>query len=166
MEQQNYLDETETKKLPGAINVLTILTFIGSGLGVLGGIWNCIKAQDNYEKIQKLMNSDELEKMPAFARSMINQDALEVARKSFENRIPILMASLICLAFCIYGAMQMRKLKDAGFWLYAVGEALPFAITYLFIGTAAYTMFMWIAIAISLLFIALYASQRKYLNKQ
>jgi hypothetical protein len=165
MEQQNYLDETETKKLPGAINVLTILTFIGSGLGFLGSIWSYIKAQDNYENMQKMMNSDDLEKLPAFARSMINQNALEVARKSFENRTPILITGLIFLALCIYGAIQIRKLKDAGFWFYAAGEALPFAVTYLLIGPAAYTMFIWIAIAISLLFIALYASQRKYLNK-
>lgn len=161
MEQQHYLDPTTEKKLPGSINVLTILTFIGSGLGLVGSIWAFINANKSYTDTQKLVNSDDFEKLPAFARKMYTPEMLEFMRKSAENKVPIMILSVIGCLLCIYGAMEMRKLKQSGYWLWLAGELLPF-VTTVFTGI----VFGWnfyIMIGIIALFVILYTTQRKYL---
>ena len=166
MEQQHYLDPLQEKKLPGSINVLTILTFIGCGLNLLSGVWGFLKAQKSYEDMQKLMNSDTIEKMPGIFKSMFTPEMLEVSRKSYENRLPILIITLVSTALCLYGAIEMRRLKGVGYWEWLAGELLPFLATILFVGVAAFTgFFMWIAICIVLVFVILYTLQRKYLDK-
>jgi len=161
MEQQHYLDPTGEKKLPGSINVLTILTFIGSGLGLIGSIWSFARAQKSYEDMQKLMNSDDLEKMPAFVRKMYTPEMLDFMRKSYENRFPVMILSVIGCVLCIYGAMEMRKLKQTGYWLWLAGELMPF-VAIIFTGIVMGWNF-YIMITIIALFIILYSTQRKYL---
>lgn len=161
MEQQHYLDPTAEKKLPGSINVLTILTFIGSGLGLIFSIWGFTRAQKSYEDMQKMMNSDDFEKLPAFARKMYSPESLEFMRKSYENRLPIMILSVLGCVLCIYGAMEMRKLKQNGYWLWLTGELLPFA-TFIFTGFVL-GINLYIMVIIIGLFIILYSTQRKYL---
>jgi len=162
MEQQHYLDPTAEKKLPGSINVLTILTFIGSGLGLVGSIWGFARAQKSYEDMQKMMNSDEFEKLPSFARKMYSPEMLEYVHKSYENKFPILVLSVIGCLLCIYGAMEMRKLKKTGYWLWLAGELLPFTL-FIFTGVVM-GWNLYIMVVIIALFIILYSTQLKYLK--
>jgi hypothetical protein len=59
----------------------------------------------------------------------------------------------------------MRKLKKDGFWIYTAGEILPLIGNFILLGTAQYTGVgsVIIGVAIPLVFIILYAMQRKYL---
>ena len=103
---------------------------------------------------------------PAFARNMMGdpKDYEMLMTKSLENRIPILIISLVSIALCFYGALQMRKLNKQGYLLYIIGELLPFAITIFFLGAFAMKGFgFYFSIGIALLFILLYTSQRKHL---
>jgi tryptophan-rich sensory protein len=104
--------------------------------------------------------------MPDIAKKMMGdpEQYLMMITKSFENRIPILVITLVAAALCIYGAMQMRQLKKQGFLIYVVGEILPIISTALFIGVFMFTgINMIIAMAIALLFIIMYAVNRKHL---
>ena len=44
---ENWLEEP--KKRPDTLNVISILTFVGSGIAILGQIYSFFKAQSTYE---------------------------------------------------------------------------------------------------------------------
>ncbi len=155
---------TEKTKLPGSINVLTILTFIGCGLGLISSVYNFFNAKSGLDKMEAAINSPEYENMPALAKKFLSPEALEMARKSYENRVPINLIALIGIVLCIYGAMQMRKLKAQGYTVYVIGELLPLVSFVVFLGAASLTGFAGImTICFLLLFVILYTTQRKYL---
>jgi len=158
--QETFLEEP--KKIPDMLNVLTILTFIGSGIGVISSIWSCVKAQDSYDKMVDAQSK--LDSMPDFAKKMMGPEMVEMTRKALENRIPILILSLLSYALCIYGAIQMRQLKKAGFTIYLVGELLPIVAGAIFIGIGTFGGFAIVGYLIYAVFIILYATQLKYLK--
>jgi len=143
------------------LNVLTILTIIGSAMSLLSSIWGYFSADKNYEQIEKTMKSADYDNAPNFVKGMINQNTLELARKSLENRIPLLIVGVIGSILCLYGAIAMRKLKKDGFLLWLIGELLPLIATLLFIGLGAFSGFSLLGLAFPVLFIALYATCRK-----
>lgn len=159
-------DENNAPKLPSGLNVLTILSFIGCGLQLLGTLWTFFNAKKSYDGIDKLTEQMNSGTMPGWAKRMMGdpETMVEMIRKTYENRIPIVLLSLVAVALCFYGLLQMRKLKKQGFLLYTIGEVLPFLTQFLFIGAFAFSGFsMYFGIAIALLFILLYSMQRKHL---
>ncbi len=167
MEQQekSFLEAFDEKKNASTLRTLTVLTFIGSGLLMIFAVWGFFTAKQSYDAMDKLMSSGDLDKIPAVLRGLYTQEALEVARKTYENRLPLLALNLVSGALCLYGAIRMRALKAEGFIAWLIGELLPYLGYAIFIGTAPFKgMFFWIGAAINVLFIALYASQRKHLS--
>jgi hypothetical protein len=159
-------DENAKPKLPTGLNVLTILTFIGCAIQLLGSLWSFFTAKKSYDGLDKLSEQMNSENMPGWAKSMMGdpENMIQMITKSYENRIPIVLLSLVAVALCFYGALQMRKLKKQGFLLYTIGELLPFVTQFLFIGAFAFSGFaMYFGIAITVLFLLLYTMQRKYL---
>jgi hypothetical protein len=158
---ENLLEEP--KKLPSMLNVLTILTFIGSGMGVIGAIVGYFTAAGNYER--QLQMQDKMADMPAIVKNMMGPDPVETARKQLENRLPIMLLTLVGSLLCLYGAIQMRKWKKTGFSIYIIGDLVPFLAIFIFIGMGAMSGFAMIfSIVITLVFIILYATQLKYLK--
>lgn len=153
----------EPRKLPEMLNVLTILTFIGSAIGILTNIYYLAAAQRIYAA--SMANQEKIESAPAIIRNMQGPDPVGVIQRTFDNRIPIGLLGIVATVLCIVGAAQMRKLKKTGFYIYLIGEVLPIIVTYIFIGTAALT---GLRLIFSVLFIAvfliLYTSQVKYLR--
>ena len=170
MNEENTADvlnyDENKPKLSSGLNVLTILTFIGCALQLIGSLWTFISAKSSYDKIDKLSEQMNSEKMPGWLKSMMGdpETMIKMITKSYENRIPIILLSLVAVTLCFYGALQMRKLKKQGFLLYTIGEVLPFLTQFLFIGAFAFSgVAMYFAIGIALLFILLYSMQRKKL---
>lgn len=98
MSENENLDANtnETQGRPTFLTVLCILTFVGSGLGVLGGILG-------------LVGSSALATFaPAAAGGSIIWSLL----------------SLVASALCLFGAIQMWGLKKMGFTLYLAGSAI------------------------------------------
>ena len=159
-------DENIKPKLPTGLNVLTILTFIWSAIQLLSSLWGFFSAKKSYDGIEKLSEQLNSENMPGWAKSMMGDPdtMIRMITKSYENRIPIVLMSVVAVALCFYGALQMRKLKKQGFIFYTIGELLPFLTQLLFIGAFAFAGFMmYFFIAFALLFILLYSMQRKHL---
>jgi len=142
--------------VPSGINVLTILTFIGCGIGFLGSIWQFFSAKRNLDRMEEMINSGNY-------KNMMSPEALEVARKTYENRVPVTLIGLVAIVLCLVGAIQMRQLKKQGYLLYLVGEILPIVGMLVFIGMGAFRGFGVLALCIPLLFIILYTVQRKHL---
>ena len=165
---QDFLTQPDGKPVvPGGLNVLTILTFIGSGLGFLGVCWNFFNAKKGIEAMENMINSPQFDSMPAFAKKFYTPEALELARKAYENRIPITLIGLIGIGLCVYGAIQMRKRKMQGYYMYVIGELIPFVVNTILLGVGFITgMSGLIGVAFAILFVLLYTMQRKHLTEK
>ena len=162
-EISNGMDE---EKIPSTVNTLTILTFIGSGFGIISGVWSYVKSASNLAKMEEVVSKPDFEKLPDFAKKMYSPEALELYRKLDINKLPLAIINIISCLLCIYGALEMRKLKRSGFYTYCIGEILPFFGTLLFVGISFFTAgwSAYIGLGFAALFIALYAFQLKYIS--
>ena len=158
--------EFDKPLLPGGLNVLTILTFIGSAIQLLFGVFGFFSAEKSYKEKDKVLAQMNSAEMPGWVKSMMPsmENYEEMITKSYENRLPIFILGVVAVSLCVYGAMQMRSLKKQGYLFYIIGQLLPFATSALFIGTFAFagTVF-FIMVGFTVLFILLYTAHRKYL---
>ena len=156
-----FTDETTGPEY-GSLKTLTVLTFIGSAIGFCGGIWQFIHAEKGVADMEAAMNNPDL---PDFAKKMMTPEALEAAKLQAANKLPLLIIGLLGVILCTVGAMQMRKLKQQGYYLWLIGEILPVIGSVLFLGAAAFSggFMVYIIYGILVLFIILYTLQRKYL---
>jgi hypothetical protein len=158
---ENWLEEP--KKLPSMLNVLTILTFIGNGLGFFSAFYSYFSAASNYDKV--VQAQDKIDQMPDWAKKMMGPDPVGNARRMLDNRLPIMLLTLVGCLLCFYGAWEMRKLKKTGFTIYIVGDIVPFISLFIFIGASALTGFTGIfTLIIVVVFVILYATQLKYMK--
>jgi hypothetical protein len=153
--------EEEKPTLSSGLNVLTILTFVGSGLALVSAFWTYFTVEKSYQAILKAQEN--MENAPAFLKGLMGPEMVENARKSVENKLPILVLTVVGAALCIYGALEMRKLKKQGFILWLAGELLPIVASVIFLGFALFKGFAALFMLIPIAFIILYAVQRKNL---
>lgn len=161
MTEQFNFSEEDKPTLSTGLNVLTILTFVGCGILLISSIWTFISAEKSYESIVKAQEN--MASAPAWVKGMMGPEMVEMAKKSKENKIPILLLSLVGAALCTYGAMEMRKLKKQGFVLWLAGEVVPIIASFLFVGMAVFKGFSLFILLFPIIFIILYAVQRKNL---
>jgi len=155
--------QEDPKKLPDMLNVLTILTFIGSGIAGLLALYGFINARASYENMVKMQ--DKMDQMPGFVRKMMGPDPVGTSLKMLDNGLPILLLSLVACGLCVYGAIQMRQRKKMGFSLYVLGDLLPFVTGFIFIGAASFSgMGFVFGTLLTVVFIILYATQLKHLS--
>ena len=161
--QNKDLFTEQRHELPGMLNTLTILTFVGCGLAYLGTIWGFVQAS-NYEK-EKAKLEDLLDRVGdnEFTNKMM-EGSIEMLQKNYENRYIMLISGLLFTTLCLLGAMQMRKLKKSGYMLYLVGEIAPVILTAALLGfSLAGGITTIVGAVFALLFVILYSTQRKYL---
>ncbi|HTB32843.1 MAG TPA: hypothetical protein VK808_12510 [Bacteroidia bacterium] len=159
------LQTTPTPK-PGPKNtfllVICILTFIGSGFGVLGAVFSFGTANT-----MAAINQNNEERMadrptPDFFKSIFHSMAqYSDPAKIKEMALLSLLSNLLTLA----GALMMLKLKMPGFYLYIAGILIYIIIPIMFLGGylgLASAMFYGL---IGAAFIVMYAVNLKYMNR-
>ena len=136
------LEDKDMKKLPQMLNVLTILTYIGCGLGVLMSILGGLGV--------------------GFLSSLAPKSAeiSEVTSKVGGNLWLGIIIGLVGIALCFFGAMKMRNLQKQGFFIYLAGQLIPIIYTFVTVGVG----FGVVGVIIPLVFIILYATQLKELK--
>jgi hypothetical protein len=137
------LEDKDMKKLPQMLNVLTILTYIGCGVGALLSILGVLGV--------------------GFLSSMMgkSKELAEVSAKVGGGSLWVgLVIGLVGIALCFYGAMKMRNLQKQGFFIYVAGQLIPIIYTFVTVGVG----FGFIGVIIPIVFIALYATQLKELS--
>lgn len=154
-------DENVKPKLPTGLNVLTILTFIGSAYQLYTTISSFISGKDELAELEKA--GEQLKEGPAWAKIFTGPEVQEMMAKAIENRIPLFILGLIAIALCVYGAIEMRKLKKQGYTLWLIGEVLPYIGVAIFLPSFFNTIFASFII-IPAIFILLYTLQRKHLK--
>lgn len=154
----NWLGE-QGGELPSTLNVLTWLTFIFNGISFCWAFVTFSRAQATYDAA--VQNQPKLDSAPEWARKLAGPHPVETARLMLDNRLPILIITLLGCALCFFGALQMRQLKKVGFSIYVLGDIVAF-LTAIFIGFDVLTGGgAIIGIIIVLVFIILYATQLK-----
>lgn len=157
------LEEKDMQKLPQMLNVLTILTYIGCGIGLISALWSYFTAESSYKAYQLLKTDPSLtENNPA---AKLLSGAADMIKRSYENRLPIMLLSIAGVALCFYGAMQMRNLKRQGFLIYLVGQIMPIVSFAIFIGfgNIVGSLSVVFSVLFAAVFVILYGTQRKYL---
>jgi hypothetical protein len=159
--------EFDDGKVPSGINVLSILTFIWCAISMLSAGWSFYSSKKSFETKDKVLEQMSSAKMPSFVKAFMPsmENFEKLITKSYENRIPILILSVIGIALCFVGALQMRQRKKQGYMLYVIGELLPFVTLAAFVGMFALSGMSFIIGALfPILFIILYTLQRKHLT--
>ena len=136
------LEDKDMKKLPQMLNVLTILTYIGCGLGLLGILLGFL----GVGLLSSLGSS--------------SAQGAEIASTVSKYATISLVLSLVGIALCFFGAMKMRNLQKVGFYLYVAGQLVPIIFTFATAGVSFGVM----GVIIPLVFIILYATQLKFLK--
>lgn len=160
-DQLSAFEAATDNKTNGTINVLTILTFIGCGLQLIFVFLTkwfmsfALKATQNPEVLEQMSTKD--------------REQMSRVKEAFDTytqyQIPIMVMSLVAIVLCIWGALQMRKLKKQGFYAYVVGEWLPLIGSTALMGFSLQfsggAMSIILSLAIPVLFTILYAAQLK-----
>jgi hypothetical protein len=150
-------------RTPGILNVLTILTLINSAFGFIVALYGFALAPLAYRTA--IDNQGRFDQLPEFMRYLLGSNHIERARLALENRVPILVISLMTVTLLLFSALQMRKLKKTGFYFYVLGDLVPVVNLIAFVKFSP-SVWMLVAFAscISLTFLILYATQLKYMK--
>ena len=136
------LEDKDMKKLPQMLNVLTILTYIGCGLGALLILFGFLGV--------------------GFLSSLApkSSQGTEISSAVAKYATLSLVISLAGIALCFFGAMKMRNLQKVGFYIYVAGQLIPIIFTFATAGVSFGVM----GVIIPLVFVILYATQLKFLK--
>ena len=166
MEQQDFLSEMDQNKLPSGLNILTILTFIGSGFVILFSAitpW-VIKLMKGF--MEKAMTGDAAANLtPKQIEDMRKGNEMyDLILKNANITIPV---TIVCAIASIVAAVMMRKSKKDGLTIYIAAEILPVAVSIILLGSAQFNgvMSYVFGLGLPLLFITLYVMQKKHLTK-
>lgn len=148
----------ETPKRPQFITVLCILTFIGSALAFFGAIWGYFSVKASAAMLENMGSAEG----DSFGMMSGMQETL---MKAVENAVPNMIIGVLCSLICLFGALQMWKLKKMGFFIYAVGEITPVIAAFFLgggglIGGAGAV----IGLIFAIVWIVLYAVNLKHMN--
>ena len=109
------MEETNETTRPAFLKVLCILTWVGSGIGLISGLLAIIGSSASESAIRSLGDA------------------------TLENMKMIQYAGLACKVLCIIGSVMMWQLKKAGFFIYLIGEVAPLVLSFILLGSLAST---------------------------
>jgi hypothetical protein len=161
----DLFEQERQQELPGMLNVLTILTFIGCAIAYLGVMYSYYKSFDYQKDIVDLqrMRDESGENSVVYK---IAEGSIEITKIAYEYRYLLLASGLIFTTMCLIGALQMRRRKKIGFTIYTIGELTPLVISAIIYGFNLFGSFMVLFSAVfAVLFVILYATQLKHMNR-
>jgi len=155
-------EDAGKKKIPSTLNVLTILTIVGSVFKFIAEIRSYYTGE-NRLKLLRERSAHLQQDSSAWIKRLNSPQMIEIVQNEVANKLPLLILGILCSGVSFYAATEMRKLKQRGYWIWLVGAFLPLIGTVLFIGPVFFEMYGWVVMIIQLAFIILYSAQRKYL---
>lgn len=111
------MEETNETTRPAFLKVLCILTWVGSGIGLISGLLAIIGASASESALRGLGDAN--------------------LNGAMENMEMIQYAGLACTVLCIIGSVMMWQLKKAGFFIYVIGEVAPLVLSFVLLGSLA-----------------------------
>ncbi len=164
--QEEFID----RKRPNMLTVLCILTFVVSAYYIFSGIislffrhsfdpgqWDQVSQQVG----EALENADQ---SSAKMMETVMTAMSETISNAIQYAVTLGIVEIVVALLSAYAAYLMWKLRKSGFWIYTaakiVGLVVPLVLLGINIITIAATVF---AIVIGLIFVVLYAVNRKYM---
>ena len=159
----DLLDDNQngTNELPQMLNVLTILTFIGSGLSLLSGLWGFMTMGAQQEALETSMA--ELDSLGGSGNQMLD-GMMEGAIVAAENAPTLNTIGVIVAILCILGALQMRKLKKTGYYIYVAACLIGIVGPLVIVGGGIMGGIILLGSVFSILFIILYGVNLKHMK--
>ncbi|WP_372750886.1 hypothetical protein [Labilibaculum sp.] len=153
-----------TKQRPALITILCILTFIGSGFGIVGNLISMILSPitnffepDFFEMTLNNIQDD-------FTSELVEQ-ALIMGQKAIHHLFEISLVKFLLYAASLTGAILMFQLKKVGFYMYTTAQILLLFVAPAFLGFNLFTnMGILFSSVFTILFIALYAINLTKMN--
>ena len=162
IQDQLNLEEKDLKTLPQTLNVLTILTYVGSALQLVGGVVSYFTIASSYKLYEELSEGAAATSDNPLAGVM--RAASATIKKQYENRGLILLLAVLGAVACFYGALQMRQRKMQGYNIYVAGEIIPPVANLILIGMGGLGFLGAFGLVVPIIFIVLYSLQRKHLT--
>lgn len=156
MEEVNQ-SEMVPATLPKFLKVLCILTFIAVGLGLVGGLYNLVKAPYALEEYETMMEVSG----GAFEGEGFMGSMMEMAHANAVNALPLALTTIGANLFCLFGALMMWKLRKVGFYAYVCGQVLAIAIPTILMGVSGWMM---LGVIFPIAFIIMYAVNLKHMS--
>lgn len=169
---QTSVTNPEKPIRPTLLTVLCILTFIGSGWGLIGSISNYMNADLTSSIVEETMNSAKTEVEREISEG---DDGAKVADKMLsgmssitnpENIKKNALFSIVANLLTLGGAIMMFRLRKTGFWLYLAGTIIAIAAPIMVYGAANLLSLGMSAILgfFGILFLVLYSLNLKYMR--
>lgn len=155
---------------PTFLMVLCILTFIGSGWGIVSGISGYFTANAAAGMAQTAMQDaqENIENASSDAGSKMAEKMLSGISNTMkpENLKKNALFSVVASVFTLLGGILMFGLKKPGFWIYLLGTVIGIAGPFIaFGGGSIITIISSSLVAfVGVLFVVLYALNLKYLR--
>ena len=149
---------------PTLLTVLCILSFIGSGFGVLANL-TAIIAAPVLDFFQDSTFNATFSQLGDNAGDEFIKQALDMALLVMDNFLAIVLSKFILYVLSLVGAIMMFQMKKIGFYLYIVAQVGflfigPFFLGWnIIVGSA-----MFFSAFFSVLFIALYSINLKHMS--
>lgn len=164
-EQQNG------RQRPVFLTVLCILTFIGSGWGILSNLFSIFTADmlnDSYirmEQYSTLMGEIEDKGLPSFWANFLSS-SMEMAQIAMVHAREIATMQLMLGMVSLLGAVLMFCLRRVGFYLYAAAQVLMLLVFPYFAGFSPIVIVSLFGSALfTVVFIAMYAVNVRYMGR-
>lgn len=150
-----------TGELPQMLNVLTILTFIGSGLALLMNAWNFMTHSSKMAEYEESIA--QLESLGGSGNSLMD-GMMEGAVKALENGPTLYTIAIVTAILCLVGAWQMRSLKKTGYYIYVAGCIIGLVGPLAIVGGGVMGGIVLLGSVFSILFIILYGVNLKHMK--
>lgn len=161
----------EKRTRPTFLTVLCILTFIGSGWGIISGFTSYASAnltagltQTAMEDAQRELENQEISNSGTAMANQMLAGMSDVLNP--ENIRKNAMFSIVSCVFTLLGAILMFRLSKTGFWLYILGTLIGIVAPFVVYGPSNFvTIISSSAIAFfGILFVVLYGLNLKHLK--
>lgn len=152
--------QSSQKRLSTFLNVLTILTFIGCAYNVYQLVDGYFNSDEKRAQLEKGIATMEDGGREGFLMN-ISKYGLRMMDIFDQNKVIFLSTTFLGLALCVFGAIQMRRLRQMGFVIWLVGEYLPLVIWAVVAGSEFLNGFIAFQLIVPVAFTIMYASQRK-----
>lgn len=136
-------NSNEQKKRPELLSVLCILTFIGSGLGVISNLF----VLTSYSSIQELISAGNL--------TFPGIEIIFSVDKSY------FLTGFILSSISLFGAYNMWNLKKIGFHIYTIAQIFLLIVPYFYFHNFGFPYF---GLLITATFVFLYKSNLKFMT--
>jgi hypothetical protein len=165
-------DLSATPARPQFLSVLCILSWVMCGIMLISSLFGIVaKPSADAQK-------EQIEQIRQFNPEAAVQMEAVLAEQSGSGQVLSTILGLLAVGLSFYGVLMMWKLKKTGFYLYIVGELLPY-IGMMFGGAAAMsvlsamgsaaqtagTILIALMLIVDIVFIVLYGLNIKHMNK-